>query len=58
MSSTILLVNLCKNEEGSLGFSLLGKVVDIPHVIYEVTEGSAAANEVGNIFCKFLQMFL
>jgi hypothetical protein len=46
MSSEILNINLVKNEEGSFGFSLLGKVVGIPHVIYEVIEDSPAADEV------------
>lgn len=45
-SSEILHVNLSKNEEGSFGFSLLGKVVGIPHVIYSVIEDSPAADEV------------
>ena len=46
MNSDNLHVNLSRNEEGSLGFSLLGKVVGIPHVIYEVIEDSPAAIEV------------
>lgn len=46
MNSDNLHVSLSRNEEGSLGFSLLGKVVGIPHVIYEVIEDSAAAIEV------------
>jgi hypothetical protein len=45
-SAEILKINLSKNEEGSFGFSLLGKVVGIPHVIYEVIEDSPAADEV------------
>lgn len=41
MSSKI--VNLSKSDEGSFGFSLLGKFAGIPHVIYDVLEDSPAA---------------
>jgi hypothetical protein len=51
-SSEILHVNLSKNEEGSFGFSLLGKVVGIPHVIYSVIEDTPAADEVSRKLCK------
>lgn len=36
-------INLCKSDEGSFGFSLLGKFAGIPHVIYDVIEDSPAA---------------
>jgi hypothetical protein len=39
----IIEVNLCKSDEGSFGFSLLGKFAGIPHVIYDVIEDSSAA---------------
>lgn len=38
-----LIVNINKNDEGSFGFSLLGKFAGIPHVIYDVVEDSPAA---------------
>lgn len=43
MSSEQILINLNRNDEGSFGFSLLGKFKDIPHVIYDVIEDSPAA---------------
>lgn len=50
-NSEILNVKLTRNEEG-FGFSLLGKVVGISHVIYEVIEDSPAAYEVRSKLCK------
>jgi hypothetical protein len=47
MSET-LLIRLSKNEEGSFGFSVLGKFAGIPHVIYEVIEDSPASDEVSD----------
>lgn len=38
-----LIINLSKSDEGSFGFSLLGKFAGIPHVIYDVIEDSPAA---------------
>lgn len=38
-----LFVVLNKSDEGSFGFSLLGKFSGIPHVIYDVIEDSPAA---------------
>jgi hypothetical protein len=43
MSENHLLVVLNKSDEGSFGFSLLGKFSGIPHVIYDVIEDSPAA---------------
>lgn len=43
MAETTLLINLSKSDEGSFGFSLLGKFAGIPHVIYDVIEDSPAA---------------
>lgn len=43
MSAENLTINLSKSEEGSFGFSLLGKFAGIPHVIYDVIEDSPAA---------------
>jgi hypothetical protein len=43
MSSQILEINIQKSDEGSFGFSLLGKFAGIPHVIYDVIEDSPAA---------------
>lgn len=42
MSQT-LIINLSKSDEGSFGFSLLGKFAGIPHVIYDVVEDTPAA---------------
>ena len=43
MSSRILNINIHKSDEGSFGFSLLGKFAGFPHVIYDVVEDSPAA---------------
>jgi hypothetical protein len=37
-------INIHKSDEGSFGFSLLGKFAGIPHVIYDVELDSPAAN--------------
>lgn len=39
-----ILININKSDEGSFGFSLLGKFAGIPHVIYDVLEDSPAAD--------------
>lgn len=36
-------IKINKSDEGSFGFSLLGKFSGIPHVIYDVIEDSPAA---------------
>lgn len=57
MSQT-LIINLSKSDEGSFGFSLLGKFAGIPHVIYDVIEDSPAAeSEVSESYSK-LKFFL
>ncbi|CRL06992.1 CLUMA_CG020023, isoform A [Clunio marinus] len=43
-----LIINLSKSDEGSFGFSLLGKFAGIPHVIYDVIEDSPAAESEKN----------
>lgn len=43
-SRSVFKVELIKSDEGSLGFSLLGKFAGIPHVIYDVIEDSPAAD--------------
>lgn len=40
-----LKINLNKDDQGSFGFSLLGKFEGIPHVIYDVISDSPAADE-------------
>lgn len=54
MSHDSILINLSKSDEGSFGFSLLGKFGGIPHVIYDVIENSPAAecevSQVGKPF--------
>lgn len=55
MSAENLTINLSKSEEGSFGFSLLGKFAGIPHVIYDVIEDSPAAEsevEAGDVILK------
>lgn len=52
MSQT-LIINLSKSDEGSFGFSLLGKFAGIPHVIYDVESGSPAESEVSESYTKF-----
>lgn len=42
-SENIKTIELNKSDEGSFGFSLLGKFAGIPHVIYDVIEDSPAA---------------
>lgn len=52
MSQT-LIINLSKSDEGSFGFSLLGKFAGIPHVIYDVVENTPAAEcEVSESYTK------
>lgn len=52
MSENII-INLSKSDEGSFGFSLLGKFAGIPHVIYDVIEDSPAAeSEVSESYTK------
>lgn len=52
MSQT-LIINLSKSDEGSFGFSLLGKFAGIPHVIYDVVENTPAAEcEVSESYPK------
>lgn len=43
MNVCIKKISLTKSDEGSFGFSLLGKFSGIPHVIYDVIEDSPAA---------------
>lgn len=59
MSAQILNININKSDEGSFGFSLLGKFAGIPHVIYDVVEDSPAADcEVSEVTQKkVLQQF-
>lgn len=54
-----LIINLSKSDEGSFGFSLLGKFAGIPHVIYDVIEDSPAAeSEVSESYTeKFIFSF-
>lgn len=53
-------IKLNRCEEGSFGFSLLGKFAGIPHVIYDVLEDSPAAYcEVSKSYTKvFSNYFL
>lgn len=53
MSEETLIINLSKSDEGSFGFSLLGKFAGIPHVIYDVIENTPAAEcEVSESYTK------
>lgn len=52
MSNQNLSVVLTK-DEGSFGFSLLGKFAGIPHVIYDVIEDSPAADCEVSVVKKF-----
>lgn len=57
MSKT-LIINLSKSDEGSFGFSLLGKFAGIPHVIYDVVENTPAAECEVSESCTKKNIFL